>query len=233
MRRQGEAGRVPTGGREGRACPVIVRIHDLINGYRRSSTGLSLLGLVITVCSGFATGAERRADGWNCRWQAVAEREAVSVDALAAYPAADVARRFPGGRGLARRRRRVARFRVGRSRAPGCRNWPSNCCVGGGCRRTSAAPGDRLDVADGGRARRSPRWSAEPLPAASREAWLTMAQRLVAAQLARIAGAGSRRNRWRNPSACSRRCTRSPTWPAPTWRWPTCSRRIHARGRPG
>ena len=29
-------------------------------------------------------------------------------------------------------------------------------------------------------------------------------------------------SRWRNPSACSRRCSRSPTWPAPTWKWPTC-----------
>ena len=34
--------------------------------------------------------------------------------------------------------------------------------------------------------------------------------------------------RCRNPSACSRRCTKSPTWPAPSWRCRRCSRRIHA-----
>jgi hypothetical protein len=58
---------------------------------------------------------------------------------------------------------------------------------------------------------------------ASREGWLALARRMVATTLRRRVRRPAS-SRCRKRSACSMRCTKSPTWPGRGWKWVKCCR---------
>ena len=154
----------------------------------------------------------RRADCGDGR------RRAVTAGRTRRRPGRDVAGRLEGRRALARSGSRRTACLPPPARPPAC--W----CMRTGAWRATAAARAPMNRRCGKTA--TPASSSPPTcpsrshPPRSPRGWRWHGTRLACRWRRCARRRGS--NRSRSRSACSRRSTRSPTWPAPGWRWTRC-----------